>query len=418
MKGENSMNNISKIVKTVLVSALAVFLLVFVGYQIYSAVYSPYKTETVSELSHENKIQIEGMFLRSEVNINASHSGYIVHYLYSDGQKVGAGGTVAELYASESDVLNYEKIKELKNLLSLLKESQDQSSVLVANADQLTTQINNKIIEYSKAVYEFDAKEIEKCKNQLQVLLNRRSIITGKETDFDGYISQIENEINTLKSKIKTALKSVYAQTNGNFVISADGYEDTATYSKLSAMSASEIENFITKSEPKKVGENVIGKLVTEFDWHYVFMLPIDDNEYHEKIGIGTTLKIRYPDISERAVNVTVSNVVLDKENGKMSVFVKSNQMTDKFCSARKEKAEIIFSTVKGYKVPKSAVRIVDGEKGVFVVIGQQMMFRKVDVIFEQRDYVVCKAVNGSGTLKPFDDVIVKGTDLYDGKSI
>ena len=412
------MNNVSKVIKTVLFSALAIFLLIFVVYQIYSAVYSPYKTETVSELSHENKLQIEGMFLRSEENVSVSHNGYIVHYLYSDGQKVGAGGTVAELYASESDVLNYEKIKELKNLLALLEESQDQSSVLVANADQITTQINNKIIEYSKAVYACDAKEIEKCKSELQVLLNRRNIITGKESDFNNYISQIKSEINSLNSKIKNALKSVYAQTNGNFVINADGYEKIATYSKLSAMSVEEIENFITKQEPEKVSESVIGKLVTEFDWHYVFVLPIDDNEYHEKIGIGTTLKIRYPDISERAVNVTVTNVALDEEKGKMSVFVKSNQMTDKFCSARKEKAEIIFSTVKGYKVPKSAVRIVDGEKGVYVVIGQQMMFRKVDVIFEGRDYVVCKAVNGSGTLKPFDDVIVKGTDLYDGKTI
>jgi len=412
------MNNISKIVRTILVSALAVFLLIFIGYQIYSAVYSPYKTETVTELSHENKLEIEGMFLRNEENISVSHSGHIVHYLYSDGQKVGAGGTVAELYASETDVLNYEKIKELKNLLNLLEQSQDQSSVLVANADQITTQINNKIIEYSKAVYSYDAEEIEKCKNELQVLLNRRNIITEKETDFNEYISQVKNEINILNSKIKTALKSVYAQKNGNFVISADGYENTATYSKLSSMSAYDIENFIINEKPQSVSENVIGKLVADFDWYYVFMLPIDDNEYHERIKVGTSLKIRYSDISDRAVNVTVCNVMLDNENSKMAVFVKSNQMTGKFCSARKEKAEIIFSTVKGYKVPKSAVRIVDNEKGVFVVIGQQMMFRKVDVIFEEKDYVVCKAVNGSGTLKPFDDVIVKGTDLYDGKTI
>ena len=89
------MSNVSKIVKSILLLALAVFLLIFLGYQIYSAVYTPYKTETVSELSHENKIEVDGIFMRTEQNVSANHDGYIVHYLYSDGQKVGAGGTIA-----------------------------------------------------------------------------------------------------------------------------------------------------------------------------------------------------------------------------------------------------------------------------------------------------------------------------------
>jgi len=413
------MSSVSKIVKTLLLSALVIFVLIFIGYQIYSAVYSPYQTETVSELSHENKIQVEGMFMRSEETVNAAHDGYIVHYLYSNGEKVGAGGTVAELYASESDVINYEKIKELKELIELLEESQDQSSVLVTNADQITTQINNKIQEYSQAVYQCDADLIEQCKDDLQILLNRRNIITEKETDFNDYISKIKNQINDLNRKIKNALKSVYAPINGNFVISADGYEQTARYSKLSQMSALEIEGFLNDEKPQNISNNTIGKVITDFNWHYVMMLPIDDKEYHEKIKAGTTLKMRFRDVSDKTIAVTVSSVVLDETAGKMAVFVKSDQMTGKFCSARKEKAEIIFSTVKGYKVPKSAIRISkEGEKGVYVLIGKQMMFRKVEILYEQQDYVICEATNGSGTLKPFDDVIVKGTDLYDGKTI
>ena len=412
------MSNVSKIVKSILLLALGVFILIFLGYQIYSAVYNPYKTETVSELSHENKVEVEGIFLRTEQNVSANHNGYIVHYLYSDGQKVGAGGTIAELYASEADVINYEKIKELNNLVALLEESQDQSSVLVTNADHITKQINAKIQEYSQAIYQNDADEILRCKNELQVLLNRRNIITGKEENFNKYISEIKAEIANIKKKIKTSLKSVYAQTNGNFVIAADGYENIAQYDKLSVLSASEIENFIKNQKPESVSDQTIGKLVTEFNWHYAMMLPIDDNEYHERIKVGTTLKVRFPDIAEKILTVTVSHVVLDEAQGKMAVFIKSDHMTGKFCTARLENAEIIFSTQRGYKVPKSALRMQGEDKGVYVLIGKQMFFRKVEIVFEGQDYIICKAVNGSGTLKPFDDVIVKGTDLYDGKNI
>ena len=59
-----------------------------------------------------------------------------------------------------------------------------------------------------------------------------------------------------------------------------------------------------------------------------------------------------------------------------------------------------------------------DGKKGVYVVIAKQMFFREVDALYEGEDYIICAAQSGSGNLKAFDDVIVKGTDLYDGKNI
>ncbi len=408
-----------KIVRTVLLSALGAFLLFFIGYQIYSAVYSPYQTETVMQLSYEDKIEVNGIFMRSEETVEANHNGFIVHYLYSDGQKVGAGGTVAELYASESDVLNYEKIKELEKRLLLLQESQDQSSVLVTNADQITTQINNKMRELSDAVYQNDAALIEDCKNDLQILLNRRNIITEKEKNFNDYISQIKAEITSLKNKIKNSYKGIYASKNGNFVISTDGYEQSAKYSAISSMSAADIESFINESTPGAISDKAIGKLITDFDWYYTMILPIDEKEYNERIKAGTTLKMRFSDVSDEIVNVTVSKVVLDDENSKMAVFVRSNHLTPEFCSARKEKAEIIFSTARGYKIKTSAVRYDDeGNKGVYVVIGKQMFFRKINVLYEKTDYVVCEINSGNGSLKQFDDVIVKGTDLYDGKNI
>ncbi len=412
-------NKVSKFVKIVLVGALSVFLLIFIVYQLYSALYSPYKTETVSQMTHENLLEVKGMFMRSEETVNASHQGYIIHYLYSDGQKVGAGGTVAELYASENDVIKYEKIKELNHRLQLLEESQDQSSTLVTNADQITNQINSKIKELSKAVYSCDIDDVLEFKDDLQILLNRRNIITEKETDFNDYIAQTKNEIKSLNSSINNAIKKVNAKTNGNFVISADGFEESAKYDLISEMSVSKIDDFIQNSKPSEVSSNAIGKLITDFTWHYAMILPIDDREFNEKIDVGTTLRMRFADISETPFNVTVSKVVLDEANSQMAVFVKSEHMTEKFCSARKEKAEIIFSTAKGYKVKKSAVKFDEkGNKGVYVVIAQQMFFRKIDIIYEKDDYVICSATNGSGTLKPFDDVIVKGTDLYDGKNI
>ena len=62
------MSNVSKIVKSVLLLALAVFILIFLGYQIYSAVYNPYKTETVSELNHERERPIRAVEIKESIN--------------------------------------------------------------------------------------------------------------------------------------------------------------------------------------------------------------------------------------------------------------------------------------------------------------------------------------------------------------
>lgn len=412
------MNKASKIIKTLLLIALGVFVLVFIAYQLYHALYSPYQTQSVTLQARENKLSVDGMFLRNEEPLSAAHDGLIVHYLYSDGQKVGAGGTVAQLYASDDDIRYYEKIRELDHRISLLKESQDQSSVLVTNADQITTQIGSKIRELSTAIYTLNAEQLKSCKDDLQVLFNRRNIITEKEKNYQQTIAEIEKQKKEFEKKIKTALKNVTAAKNGIMVLSADGFEATARYDRLAEMSPNDVDAFIREGAPEAVPGNTVGKLVLDFDWYYAMVLPIDERRYAEKIKVGTVLKMRFRDISEDPCTVTVQSVSTDETSGKMSVIVTASHMTGKFCSLRRGKAEIIFSSTYGYKVPKSAVRIVDGQKGVYVLLGQSMSFRKIEVLYEEENDIICTSAAGSGSLRPYDDVIVKGTDLYDGKTV
>ena len=409
------MNSIINVVKKILVFVLIIFILFFVGYQIYSALYTPYQTEIILEDKHENTLEVEGVFLREEKYVSQNHDGFIVHYLLENGEKIEAGGSVAELYTSEQDIISYEKIKSLKEKINLLEESQQQSSELITNAEQITNQIVDKMKALSKATYNNDADAIKDCKDDLFVLFNRRNIITKKENDYNNAIKEINAEISKLQKGIKNAVKSVKVSTNGNFVTKTDGYETTAVYESISALSVDEIKSFIKTDNIKEVPQNTIGKLVTNFEWNYVYILPIDNNEYNEKIKEGTTLKMRFEDISENPYTVTVNKVILDNSSNQMAVFVTSDEMSDKLCLARKTKAEIVFSTIRGYKINKNAVKFEDGKKGVYVIIGQEMIFRNIDILYEDDKYVIC---NSKGSkIKPYDDVIVKGTDLYNGKS-
>ena len=85
----------------------------------------------------------------------------------------------------------------------------------------------------------------------------------------------------------------------------------------------------------------------------------------------------------------------------------------------RTANVKISFRNYKGLRISQKALRILDGEKGVYVKSGYSVKFKKVDILYTGLDYYLCQIQYGSSDqLSLFDEVIVEGTDLYDGKPI
>jgi len=65
------------------------------------------------------------------------------------------------------------------------------------------------------------------------------------------------------------------------------------------------------------------------------------------------------------------------------------------------------------------ALHIVDGEKGVYVKYGNLARWRKIQIVYQNEEYLLVAEDGKVGTdneLRMFDEVIVEGTDLKDGK--
>ena len=81
--------------------------------------------------------------------------------------------------------------------------------------------------------------------------------------------------------------------------------------------------------------------------------------------------------------------------------------------------ARIDFESFKGVRVSTKALNIVNGEKGVYVKYGNLARFRKITVLYQDDEYILVPEGGKVGTdneVRLFDEVIVEGTDLYDGK--
>ena len=102
------------------------------------------------------------------------------------------------------------------------------------------------------------------------------------------------------------------------------------------------------------------------------------------------------------------------------------------------EKCEIIKGEYHGLKVPRESIRFAevtetdptapapteDGAepatttvsyKGVYIMKGEQMTFKKIDVIYEGSDYVLSKVHEEDPSyLSLYDDILIEGVDADD----
>ena len=86
----------------------------------------------------------------------------------------------------------------------------------------------------------------------------------------------------------------------------------------------------------------------------------------------------------------------------------------------RKADCRLITTTYSGLKVSNDALRVVDGQEGVYVLVGQKIVFKPVEVIYSSDDFTLVSSSGSTGSrvLKENDEVVVGGKDLFDGKVV
>ena len=103
--------------------------------------------------------------------------------------------------------------------------------------------------------------------------------------------------------------------------------------------------------------------------------------------------------------------------------------MDENIAKIRSGKVEIRFNKYEGIKIPNDAIRavsVVDEEtkkektvKCVYVLSGNVVKLKYIDILFNGEDYVIAKSnTTQTGYVRLYDRVIVKGDDLSDGKIV
>ena len=393
--------------KKAAVTALSLFFIFYVSYQVYLTSFEKVETETALEKTVNNSLFTTGFFVREEEYIVNSASGTVIP-VAQDGKKVSSGDTVAVAFGSDASVEAYMRTQLLKAELERYTKLNSITPSSGIDADALDSSIGSAI---SDLVDKIDANDIGNLSSDYAALrdaVTKKQLILGENINFQDIIDGINNELELLEGR-KLDHETINATGSGYYIANVDGYENAFDYKEVKNILPEQVDALLS-GERAQVADDVMGKLVTGFNWYIVCKLEIEDIA---ELEVNSFVTVDFPYSSTEALKAQVVAVNVSGADT-AAVVLRCNVMNEELANMRIEDIEIIFNSVTGFRVPANAVREVDGVKGVYILRSNSVTFREINIVWTSDEYVICN----DDEIKLYDEIITKGKDLYDGKAI
>ena len=384
---------------------------VFAVHQVVSSLYKPVKTETAVFSDMSDGLNITGVIIRNETLVSAGDSG-VLHFIIGDGNRVAKDGVIANIYDSESASIILERIDSVNGKIADIEEMLSYNNLEAADLDMINAKVhqnlNNLIICGGNGNYDaFSDKS-----DELLSAYNRRQAAMGETADFSAQLTALKAEKDQLAASLPAAKGTLRAEKSGYFVSKADGYETVLTCENPESITP----EYLNGIKAETVTENTVGKIVSDYEWYIAAEVSVNESlnfKEGDALTIYTSVK-SYPKLP-----VTVKKINISESSGGAVVLFACNDMNSELASMRTGPMTVVKKEYSGLKVPTSARRVVDSKLGVYVLTGMQVKFVEVKVLFTDGDYMICEKQTSDGNvLRLYDEVIVKGKNLYDGKII
>lgn len=396
---------------TALKGFVILLIAVFAVHQAVSSFYKPVKTETAVYSDISDGLNITGIIIRNEALV-VSTGGGVMHFVIGDGSRVAKDGVIANIYDSESASITLERIDSVNSKIDDIEEMLSYNDLEAADLDMINSKVsknlNNLIVSGANGNYDSFSEKSD----ELLSSYNRRQAAMGETADFSAQLEGLKREKEQLSASLPAAKGTLKAERSGYFVSKADGYENVLTCDNPDSITP----EYLNSIKAQSVDENVVGKIVSDYEWYIAAEVSINESlNYKEgdSLTIYTSVK-SYPKLP-----VTVSKINISESESSAVVLFACNDMNSELASMRTGPMTVVKKEYSGLKVPRSALRVVDSKRGVYVLTGMQVKFVEVNVLFTDGEYMICEKQTSDDTvLRLYDEVIVKGKNLYDGKII
>lgn len=335
-----------------------------------------------------------------------------MHFIASDGDRVAKNGIIANIYDNETASITLSRMDSVNAKIADIEEMMSYNDLEAADLDMINTRVQKSLDSMIISVSGGDFDNYSDCREALLSALNRRQIAMGETADFSSQLAALKSELASLSSSLPAAKGTIRAEKSGYFVSKTDGYEQTLTADILDALTPEKLDSVKSAQTPA----DVIGKIVSDYEWYIAARVSINESlKYKEgdSLTVYTSVK-SYPQMP-----VTLKKINISESSSSAVLIFECSDMNSELASMRTGPMTVVKKEYSGLKVPKSALRVVDSKRGVYVLTGMQIKFVEVNVLFSNDSYMICeKQTDDENVLRLYDEVVTRGKNLYDGKIV
>ena len=392
---------------------LSIIVISYIVYNAFAYSYSPIDTQRLTdETTIEETIDFKGFALRDEKIIDTSASGTVIP-LAHDGKRVANGDDIAVVCQNDDQAAAYTKLESLKHELERYKNINDPDGTQELSADKLNTKISDAYDDIMDAVTTGAYDELPDALTAYADKCATKQILTDGSIDLSAKLTSLENEIAALTAQ-NINYSSVKAPKSGYYINTIDGYESALSYKDALSLTSQQIESALN-AEPAAVSGNSLGKIVESYKWYIVGETENQNSSYFKN---GAKITVNFP--KEGVNHVTMLVEKADTQGDKMTVVLSCSLMDETFANMRTEDMQIVTKSHTGYRVPSNVIRFdEDNNTGIYVLRGKIITFIPVEIIYTEDDFAIISSSSSNGkSVRLYDEVIIKGKDLEDGKVI
>lgn len=416
---------------------LCVVLVIYVARQLVSLVNSNIETETAFAVTSEEALELEGYIMRNETILAGRDNGVMLASC-SDGARVSNGREAVRVYYNESDLSVENEIRDIDNRIDILNKSTMDTAYVSADMDKMDDEIEELISGSLIYGAKNDLVGALSNRDELLIRMNKRWLITNPGKVFEEKITELGNRRSSLQNGLSGNYVGISAPKSGYYYSTSDGYENIFSAEKIPTLSVSEFQE-MTESAPETYSVRPAGKIVTDYKWYVACILP---TEKARLFDTGERYSVEFTYNYGTVLDMTLHSKIIENNNDDAVLVFSSGEIPEDFEFTRSQKLRVIYNKYSGLKVPKDAIRVINDVKGVFVVSGTEIEFKRAEEIYSIDDYCIIEQnpesekyakkyvrktiINDDGSeryiyfrsLSLYDQVITKGRDLYDGMKV
>ena len=379
----------------------AFFLAVVAYFAIYmlSSLNAPYQTISAVEYTVRDSIGLEGIVVRDEEPLLTYYNSLYISA--ENGKRVSRGGIVGEVYSSDSELRQAERLREVNMEIRSLEELQESG---ITEYQKIENGIKSEIQELRLAVQTRSLGDIGARSSNVRNLILSAA---GDESSIESELEALYAERKSLESSQSKPYDVIKALKSGLFSATADGFEDITPDSlrdyEPESLRALMEEN---RAEP----ELALGKLVYGSKWYFAAVM---DEESANDFDKGDRVTMIFGKYYSEYLTMRIERIGFEDDNGECIVVFSCSEAMADILDMRMQSAELILHEDTGVRVPQRAVHVDDeGRIYVFAQTGMQAEKKYVEIMHDLGEHYVV----ASESLRPGDVVIVSGKDIYDGK--